>query len=93
MALLGYSPAPGLAATGLVGAIRTSTRPDEPLVIPAGMQISSTATPGVPAQTFEVAAAGTFPGPSDVPVDAAARHPDLRRHGDRARPRCCWPAR
>ena len=65
VALLGYTPAPGLAATGLVGAIRTSTRPGEALVIPAGMQISSTATPGVPAQTFE-AAAGTFPGASDV---------------------------
>ncbi len=64
--LLGYAPAPGLAATGQVGAIRTTTRPAEPLVIPAGMQISSTATPGVPAQTFEVAAAGTFPGASDV---------------------------
>jgi hypothetical protein len=65
VALLGYTPAPGLATTGLVGAIRTSTRPSEALVIPAGMQISSTATPGVPAQTFE-AAAGTFPGASDV---------------------------
>jgi uncharacterized phage protein gp47/JayE len=64
--LLGYAPAPGLAATGLVGAIRTTTRPAEALVIPAGMQISSTATPGVPAQTFEVAAPATFPGPSDV---------------------------
>jgi len=64
--LLGYAPAPGLGATGQVGAIRTTTRPAEPLVIPAGMQISSTATPGVPAQTFEVAAAGTFPGASDV---------------------------
>lgn len=64
--LLGYAPAPGLAATGQIGAIRTSTRPAEALVIPAGMQISSTATPGVPAQTFEVASAGTFPGPTDV---------------------------
>ena len=38
VALLGYVPAPGLAATGQVAAIRTATRPNEPLVIPAGMQ-------------------------------------------------------
>lgn len=63
--LLGYMPAPGLAATGQVGAIRTTTRPAEPLVIPPAMQLSSTATPGVPAQTFEAVAA-TFPGLSDV---------------------------
>ncbi len=74
--LLGYAPAPGLAATGQVGAIRTTTRPAEPLVIPAGMQISSTATPGVPAQTFEVAAAGTFPGASDV-LATLPPNPDL----------------
>jgi hypothetical protein len=65
VALLGYVPAPGLAATGQLGAIRTTTYPAEPLVIPAGMQLSSTATPGVAAQTFEAAAA-SFPGPSDV---------------------------
>jgi hypothetical protein len=64
--LLGYAPAPGRAATGQVAAIRTTTRPSEPLVIPAGMQIASTATPGVPAQTFEVSSASSFPGPSDV---------------------------
>lgn len=70
--LLGYLPAPGLAATGQVGAIRTKTRPSEPLVIPAGMQLSSTASAGVAAQTFEAAAA-SFPGPSDV---TAALPPD-----------------
>ncbi|HTT88805.1 MAG TPA: hypothetical protein VMF65_04565 [Acidimicrobiales bacterium] len=64
--LLGYVPAPGLAASGQVGAVRTTTRPSEPLVIPAGMQLSSTATPGVPSQIFEVTTSGTFPGPSDV---------------------------
>ena len=89
--LLGYAPAPGLAATGQVGAIRTTTRPAEPLVIPAGMQISSTATPGVPAQTFEVAAAGTFPGASDVlatlPPTPTCASPRPGQH------RCCWPAR
>ncbi len=65
VALLGYVPAPGLAATGQVGAIRTTTYPAEPLVIPDGMQLSSTASAGVPAQTFEAVAAA-FPGPSDV---------------------------
>ncbi|MDH6243224.1 hypothetical protein [Mycobacterium sp. OTB74] len=65
VALLGYVPAPGLAATGVVGAIRTTKHPAEPVVIPDGMQLSSTPTPGVTAQTFEAAAA-TFPGPSDV---------------------------
>lgn len=73
--LLGYVPAPGLAATGEVGAIRTTTHPAEQLVIPAAMQLSSTATPGVPAQTFETVAA-SFPGPSDVVVTLAP-NPDL----------------
>jgi hypothetical protein len=76
VALLGYTPAPGLAATGQVGAIRTTTYPAEPLVIPAGMQLSSTATAGVPAQTFE-AEAGSFPGLSDV-VAVLAPDPALR---------------
>jgi hypothetical protein len=80
VALLGYVPAPGLAATGRVAAIRTTTRPAEPLVIPAGMQLSSTATPGVPAQTFEVAAAASFPGPSDV-VATLLPDPALRVQG------------
>jgi hypothetical protein len=73
--LLGYVPAPGLAATGQVGAIRTTTYPAEPLVIPAGMQLSSTATAGTPAQTFEADAA-TVPGLSDV-VATLAPNPDL----------------
>lgn len=65
VALLGYVPAPGLAATGVVGAVRTTKRPAEPLIVPDGMPLSSTPTPGVPPQTFEAAAA-RFPGPSDV---------------------------
>jgi hypothetical protein len=68
VALLGYEPAPGLAATGSVAAVRSAAHPDEPLVIPAGMRLSSVATPGVPAQTFEVDAAASFTGPSSVPV-------------------------
>jgi hypothetical protein len=68
VALLGYRPTPGIAATGLVAAMRSAAHPDEPLVIPAGMRLSSVATPGVAAQTFEVDAAATFTGVSSVPV-------------------------
>ena len=77
--LLGYTPAPALAATGQLGAIRTTTRLSEPLVIPAGMRLSSTSSAGVAAQSFEADAA-SFPGISDV---AAARPPDpaLKLHG------------
>ena len=38
VALLGYAPAPGIAATGNVAAMRTAGHPAEPLVIPAGMR-------------------------------------------------------
>ena len=48
--------------------MRTAAHPDEPLVIPAGMRLSSVATPGVAAQAFETAAAATFSGVSSVPV-------------------------
>jgi hypothetical protein len=73
-ALLGYQPAPGLAATGSVAAMRSAARPGEPLVIPAGMRLSSEATPGVPSQTFETGAAASFTGMSSVPVTLA---PDI----------------
>jgi hypothetical protein len=68
VALLGYRPAPGIAATGNVAALRSAAHPDEPLVIPVGLALSSVATPGVPAQTFEVDAAASFTGSSSVPV-------------------------
>ncbi len=68
VALVGYAPVPGLAATGTVAAIRSAAHPGEPLVIPAGMQLSSVAAAGVPSQTFEVGAAASFSGPSSVPV-------------------------
>ena len=71
VALLGYEPAPGIAATGNVAVTRSAARPDEPLVIPAGMPLSSVAAPGVPSQTFEVDAAASFTGPSSVPVTLA----------------------
>jgi hypothetical protein len=68
VALLGYQPRPAIAAVGQVAAIRSTTRAGEPVIIPAGMQLANTATPGVPVQTFETAAA-TFPGLSDVPIE------------------------
>ncbi len=71
VALLGYQPAAATAATGYVAARRTQGSTTEPLVIPAGMRLSSVATPGVPSQTFEVDAAASFPGPSSVPVTLA----------------------
>ena len=71
VALLGYEPAPGIAATGSIAAIRSAARPNEPLIIPAAMQLSSVATPGVPAQTFEVSAAASFA--------SALKLPGLRR--------------
>jgi hypothetical protein len=68
VALLGYRPGPGIAATGTLAAVSSAGQSAEPLVLPAGMSVSSTASPGVPAQTFEVDAPVTFTGPSAVPV-------------------------
>ncbi len=68
VALLGYQPAPGIAAIGNVAVTRTAAHPAEPLVIPTGMRLASVATPGVPSQTFETGAAASFAGPSSVPV-------------------------
>jgi Baseplate J-like protein len=67
-ALLGYQPAPAIAATGYVAALGRPGNAAEPLVIPAGMQLSSVATPDVASQIFEVNAQATFTGPSSVPV-------------------------
>jgi Baseplate J-like protein len=67
VALLGYTPRPAIAAAGKVAAIRSRSRPAEPLVVPAGMQLASSATPGIPSQTFEAAAA-TFTGATDGPI-------------------------
>ena len=62
---------------------RSSSRP--------ACSLSSTATPGVPAQTFEVDAPATFTGASNVPVTLP---PDtaLQRHGDGTPHPCCWRA-
>jgi hypothetical protein len=54
--LLGYRPRPAIAAVGRVAALRRRPHPAEPLVIPDGFQLASTATPGVPVQTWEAAA-------------------------------------
>jgi hypothetical protein len=67
VALLGYQPRPAIGAVGQVAARRRPARPQEPVVIPAGFQVANSATPGVPVQTWEAAAA-TFYGPSDTPV-------------------------
>lgn len=73
VALIGYQPRPAIAAVGEVAVLRNPSRPNEPLVIPTGMQLANAATPGVPVQTFETTAA-TFSSPSDgaivlAPVD------------------------
>jgi hypothetical protein len=71
--LLGYLPRPAVTASGFVAAIRSAGAPGEQLVIPAGLQITSTPSPGVPAQVYEVGDRATgqafgFTGPSDAPV-------------------------
>jgi hypothetical protein len=81
--LLAYQPAPGIAATGTLAVVRNASHPHEALVIPASMSLSSTATPGVPAQTFEVDARGHFPGVSNVPVTVP---PDKTLHCDHGLP-------
>jgi hypothetical protein len=67
VALLGYEPRPAIAAVGQVAALHRKARPQEPVVIPAGFRLANTATPGVPVQTWEAAAA-SFSGPSDSPI-------------------------
>jgi len=71
VALLGYEPAPGIGASGVVAALRSSAHPAEPLVVPEGARLSSTSTPGVPSQTFEVSTTASFAGPSTVAVTLA----------------------
>ena len=68
VALLGYQGAPGIAASGQVAVVRTPGDATQPLVIPAGMELSSTATPGVASQTFEVDAEAAFTGACTLQV-------------------------
>jgi hypothetical protein len=84
-ALLGYQPSPGIAAAGTLAAINSARQSAEPLVLPAGMSVSSTASPGVPSQVFEVDSAVTFTGPSTVPV-ALPSHPTLQQDPDNGSP-------
>ena len=84
-ALLGYQPSPGIAATGTLAAISSARQSAEQLVLPAGMSVSSTASPGVPAQVFEVDSAVTFTGPSTVPV-ALPSDPTLQQDPDNGSP-------
>jgi hypothetical protein len=70
--LLGYVTAPAITATGSVAVIRGAGARDGKLKIPAGMQITSTPTAGVPAQLFEVTGDHAFSGPSDAPVSLPA---------------------
>jgi len=81
VALLGYQPRPGIAATGVLAALRRAKNPQEPLVIPAGTQFANQATPGVPVQTYEALATETFSSPvSDTivvpPADNDLPHVD-----------------
>ena len=66
--LIGYQPQPGVAATGQVAALRSTSHPDEPMIVPQGAALASTATPGVPSQQFEVSSTQTFEGPATLPV-------------------------
>jgi predicted phage baseplate assembly protein len=80
-ALVGYQPTPGIAATGTLAAIGSARQSAEPLVLPAGMRVSSTASPSVPSQTFEVDAAVCFTGPSTVPVTLPS-YPTFQNYQD-----------
>jgi hypothetical protein len=66
--VLGYRPRPGIAAAGQVAVLARTGGPAGPLAVPAAMAITSTASPGVPAQTFETTASASFSGPSDIPI-------------------------
>ena len=66
--VLGYRPRPGIAATGKLAVLARPGGPARPLAVPTGMAITSTPSPGVPAQTFETIVPASFSGPSDIPV-------------------------
>jgi len=71
--LLGYQPRPGIAATGLLAALRSAKNPQEPLVIADGTQFANQATPGVPVATYEALGPQTFASPvSNATVIPAA---------------------
>ena len=71
-ALLGYLATPAVTATGVVAVTRSAGGQDGPLVIPAGLQITSTPTATAPAQLFEVTQGAAFTGPSDAVIGLPA---------------------
>ena len=79
--LLGYLPAPAITATGVIAAIRGTGAANVNLVIPAGLQITSTPTADAPAQLFEAGETGQFTGPSDGLIGLP---PDLALFGSAA---------
>ena len=81
VALLGYQPRPGIAATGQIAALRSARNPQEPLVIPGGTRFANVATPGVPVQTYEALSTQTFNSPVSnavvmPPSDSSLPHVD-----------------
>lgn len=70
VALIGYQPAPGLAATGQVAAVRSNGHPGQHLLVPPAMRLASAAANGIPSQVFEVTTTTTttIDGPSRIPV-------------------------
>lgn len=72
VALLGYRPRPGVAATGRLAVVASGPGP---LVVPRGFRIASKATPDVPSQVFEVDREARFDRPSSVPQPSPA--PDV----------------
>jgi hypothetical protein len=66
--LIGYQPRPAVAATGQLAAVRSASHPNEPLVIPQGMALASSAAAGVKAQNFVVSSAQTFTGAAQLQV-------------------------
>jgi predicted phage baseplate assembly protein len=66
--LIGYRPKPAVAAAGQLAAVRSASHPNEPLVIPQGMALASSASAGVPAQNFVVSSAQNFTGTALVQV-------------------------
>ncbi|MEU4244754.1 baseplate J/gp47 family protein [Actinoplanes sp. NPDC026619] len=66
--LLGYRPRPGIGATGRLAVLASAPAP---LVVPAGLTVTSKATPAVDSQTFETDAVTTFPQPASAPPPRA----------------------
>ncbi|MGH3154019.1 MAG: hypothetical protein ACRDOB_25260, partial [Streptosporangiaceae bacterium] len=67
-ALLGYQARSAVTAHGLIAAKRRPGTQDEPLVLQQALQILSTPTATIPAQTFETGGSVSFAGPSDAVI-------------------------